>query len=276
MERKLRVVVIDDEPLERGRLLLQLDAAPDVEVVGAFPGDWNTVEAVRRLAPDVIFLDVKFQACSGFELLSALGPRGLSKVVFVTAEREHAVRAFEVGALDYIIKPVDPERLEIALTRARSGAGLDLEEQAKGLVSKLERLVRRKNGAETYPSFLERFPVKEGGRVYFVRASAIDWIESADNYIRLHTGGTTHLIRKTLAQVETELDPTKFARIHRGSIVNLDRVREIQPGIGRYRLVLLENGAQLRLSERYHQRLEQLRGSANRNPRTTGKDTRRG
>jgi two-component system LytT family response regulator len=157
----------------------------------------------------------------------------------------------------------------MALARSRAAAGLVLEEQARGFVTSVEGPggPRRQPGEE----ILERFPVKEGGRVYFVRASAIDWIESADNYVRLHTGGTSHLVRRTLAQVEAELDPARFARIHRGTIVNLDRVREIQPGIGRFRLVLLENGAQLRLSERYFRQL----GYANRAPRLSRNGSRR-
>lgn len=267
MQRKLRVVLIDDEPLERGRLRRQLDAEPMVEVVGEMAGDFAAVEAIWRLAPDVIFLEVQLHSWTGFELVSAVGPPALSRVVFVTWEPEHAVQAFEIGALDYLLKPVDADRLETALTRARARAGLHLDEQAKSLVSRLERLVGRTDARSPGDRYVERFPVKEGGRVYFVRAGTIDWIESADNYVRLHTGGTTHLVRRTLAQVETELDPAHFVRIHRSTIVNLDRVREIQPGIGRYRLVLLESGAQLRLSERYHRRLEQLRGVVHRGPR---------
>lgn len=252
MEPNLRVVVIDDEPLERGRLVHHLSAAANVEIVASLPGDREAAEAIRRLAPDLIFVDVHLRGCSGFELVSALGPDAFSKVVFVTREREHAVRAFEVGALDYIIKPVGPERLETALARSRAAAALDLDETAT--VPNLDV----PGGWKAGESFLERFPVKESGRVYFLRASDIDWIESADNYIRLHAGGRSHLVRVTLAQVEMELDPGQFARIHRSTIVNLDRVREIQPGIGRYRLVLLDNGTQLRLSERYYRKLVQL------------------
>ena len=258
MQKKLRVVVIDDEPLERGRLLHHLGRAPDVEVVGALSGTREAVEAIRRLSPDVIFLDVQLQACPGFDLVSALGPDAFSKVVVVTRAREHAVQAFELGALDYILKPVRPERLETALARSRAAIGAGPGEGAFSSVG--NGTDRRKPGE----SFLERIPVKEGGRVYFVRASAIDWIESADNYIRLYTGSRSHLVRMTLAQVEAELDPLRFARVHRSTIVNLDRIREIQPGIGRYRLVLLENGTQLRLSDRYYRPLVQLRRCANR------------
>jgi len=273
LDKKLRVVVIDDELLERRRLVNYLGQAPGVEVVGTLSGDRDSVEAVRRLAPDLILLDVRLQACSGFELVEALGPDALPKVVFVTREREHAVRAFEVGALDYIIKPVDPDRLETAIARVRAAFEVGLDEQAKGLFTRLERLVRPR--ARAGENYLERFPVKEGGRVYFVKTSAIDWIESADNYVRLHTGVTSHLVRKSLSQVSAELDPSRFVRIHRRAIVNLDRVREIQPGIGRYRLVVLENGAQLRLSERYYRQLQQLRGSAGSGRSLSGRRARR-
>jgi two-component system, LytTR family, response regulator len=270
VKKKLRVLVIDGEPLEREGLLHLLNAAPDVEVVGALAGDWNAVDAIRRLSPDVIFLEAQLRACTGFELLSALGPDVFSKVVFTTRERQHAVRAFEIGALDYLIKPIGPERLEMALARSRTGVGLNLDEQAKSPLSRFEGL----EGTRPGEGFLERFPVKESGRVYFVRTSAIDWIESDENYIRIHTGGASHLVRRTLVQVETELDPAQFARIHRSTIVNLDRVREIQPGIGRYRLVLLENGTQLRLSERYYRQLV-LRGYAYRGPSLSGRGSRR-
>lgn len=248
VERELRVVVIDDEVTERRRLMQYLEAAPGVEVIGVLSGDREAAEAVRRLAPDVIFVEVELRERTGFELVASLGPGAFSKAVFVTRVQEHAIRAFEVGALDYLIKPVLPERLQMALARSRAAIG------SKPAPAKPPR--------PTVPSmrlagaYLERFPVKEGGKVYFVKVSAIDWIQADENYVRIHVGNTSHLVRRTLTQVEAELDPAQFVRIHRSTIVNLERVREIQPELGRRRVVVLEDGGiPLRISGPYYQQL---------------------
>jgi len=250
VERTLRVVVIDDDPTERGRLLHFLSAMSDIDVVGALTSDQGLGETIRRLAPDVIFLETQLRTGTGFDVVSGLDDRAFIKLVFVTREPAYAIRGFEVGALDYIIKPVRRERVERVLARARDAVDAPVLEPYRRLPRGRVRprlKIRR--------SILERFPVKEGDKVHFVKASDIDWIEAAQNYVLIHVGEASHLVRRNLGHVEAELDPDQFVRIHRSTIVNLDRVREIQPGTGRSRMVLLESGLRLPASRRFYRQL---------------------
>jgi two-component system LytT family response regulator len=244
----LRALVVDDEELARRRLCRLLAAEPDVVVVGECADGREAVAAIGALAPDLVLLDVRMPEVDGFGVLRALagaGPRPL--VVFVTAYEEHAVRAFDVEALDYLVKPVEPERVRRAVARAR----------AARLAHAGDRLPRPpdpsppKEGAP-----LERILVKEDGRMFFVPVAALDWIESSGNYAVLHAGGRTHTVRETMASLERRLDARRFARIHRGTIVNLDRVREMTLWFSGDYLVRLVDGTELRMSRWYRDRLE--------------------
>lgn len=253
----MRVAVVDDDASARRLLLTYLKAEADIEVVCALRGGPDTAATVLRLAPEALFLDVQLRDLDGFQLLSALDPATLPKVVFVTAAPEFAVKAFEMGAVDYLLKPVEPKRLAEALQRVRTV--LQRKDEGGRVIASLEQMLRDRlgpaaNGHAT--RYLERLMVNERGRLYFLKVSEIDWLEAVDNYVRIHTGRVSHLVRETLSGLQGQLDPDRFLRIHRSAIVNLDCVREIQLGVGRDRIVVLQSGSHLRLSERYRRELE--------------------
>ena len=245
----LRVVLVDDEPLARERLRSLLEGEPDVAVVAECADGVEAVAAVTGERPDLVFLDVQMPGMDGFEVLDALDPATLPAVVFVTAYDRYALKAFDVHAVDYLLKPFDRERFTAALERAR----LDLRADAAGrrilaLVADLRR--------ERRPQ--QRIVVKTAGRVFFLRPTEVDWMEAAGNYVRLHVGKETHLVRETMKGLEERLDPDTFVRIHRSRIVNLDRVRELQPWFHGEHLIVLETGEELTTSRRHSARLQQL------------------
>jgi two-component system LytT family response regulator len=247
----LRVLIIDDEELARQRIRRLLAREEDVEVVGEASDGAQAVESIRSLGPDLVFLDVQMPEVDGFAVLERLRPSPVPAVVFVTAHDDYAVRAFEVHAVDYLRKPFDAARFREAFSRARGRvAGAGAEERARRLEALLAQV-------ETHPpKSRERFMVRSDGRLYFVRIDDIDWVEAAGNYVKLHVGRDTHLMRETMAGIEKMLDPSRFLRIHRSAIVNLDRVREMQPWFSGEYTVILRDGTQLRLSRVYRDRLE--------------------
>jgi two-component system, LytTR family, response regulator len=262
----LRVPIVDDEAFARQRLRRLLTEQPDVEVVGEAANGREAITLITSHDPDVVLLDVQMPRVDGFGVLRGLdGPAPL--VIFVTAFDEHAVSAFNVHAFDYILKPVDPARFADAIDRARAQiAQSTIAERHAQLVAFLDaspgapaREVAAAS-AESAPAGgrapLDRLLVKEEGKMYFVPVTEIDWIEAFGNYARLHTGPRTHLIRETMATLERALDVRRFARIHRSTIVNLDRVRQMDLwGSGDY-MVRLADGTQLKLSRWYRDRLE--------------------
>ena len=263
----LRVVIVDDEAFARQRLRRLLGEQHDIEIVGEASNGREAVALITTHDPDVVLLDVQMPRVDGFGVLRALdGPAPL--VIFVTAFDEHAVAAFNVHAFDYILKPVDPTRFAEAIDRARAEvARTTAAERHAKLVSFLDesRGAAAREGAEpaAEPNVgpggrrpVDRLLVKEEGRMYFVPVDEIDWIEAYGNYARLHTGPNTHLIRETMATLERALDVRRFARIHRSTIVNLDRVKQMDLwGSGDY-MVRLADGTQLKLSRWYRDRLE--------------------
>jgi two-component system, LytTR family, response regulator len=247
----LRVLIVDDEELARQRLQRLLAREDDVEVVGEASDGVQAVESIRALAPDLVFLDVQMPEVDGFGVLERLRPQRPPAVVFVTAHDDYALRAFEVHAVDYLRKPFDAMRFKEAFARARDRlAGAEVEERAR----KLDALLAQVEAQP--PRSRERLMVRSDGRLYFVRIDDIDWIEAAGNYVKLHVGRDTHLMRETMAGIEKLLDPSRFLRIHRSAIVNLDRVREMQPWFSGEYTVILRDGTQLRLSRVYRDRLE--------------------
>jgi two-component system LytT family response regulator len=253
--RPTRVLIVDDEPLARERLRTLLQEEPGFEIVGE-AGDGTTgAESILALQPDLVFLDVQMPGADGFDVIDAVGPDKMPFVVFVTAYDRYALRAFDVHALDYLLKPFDRERFRQALTRARqqldrnNGNG-EIERRLAAIVNDL-----RPPKART-----DRFVVKSGGRIFFVRTGEIDWIEAAGNYVKLHVGNDSHLIRETMNAVEGKLSPDLFVRIHRCHIVNIEQVRELQPWFNGEYVVFLKNGTRLTLSRGYRERLQERVG----------------
>lgn len=231
---KIRTIIVDDEPLARSNLSVLLRLDPQIEVTGECGSGVEALAEIRRVKPDLVFLDVQMPECDGFDVLELLGKDLPAAVVFVTAYDQYAVRAFEAGALDYLLKPFDNARFELALGRAK------------------ERIVQSRN----LPRTIDRLVVKSAGRVRFLKISAIDWIEAEDYYACLHVGTTTHLLRRSLSELEQELDPNIFCRIHRSTIVNLDRVAGLRLSEDGEYDVQLETGTRLRLSRRCRKQLE--------------------
>jgi two-component system, LytTR family, response regulator len=238
---RLRVLVADDEPLGRQRLVRLLEQEPDAELVSVCADGQSTRAAIRRHDPDLLFLDVEMPALDGFGVLRELGGAERPAVVFVTAHAHYALRAFDAQALDYLLKPFDEERFHRAYARAR------------------DRLVAR--GAAT-PEVPERLAVKNDGRVTFVRTADIDWIEAASNYVRLHVGRETHLIRESMTGIEARLSPGRFLRIHRTMIVNLDRLRELQPWFSGEYVAILADGTRLKVSRGYREAIQRWLGQS--------------
>jgi two-component system, LytTR family, response regulator len=247
-------LIADDEKVARDGLRLRLDRRPEVNVVGECRNGLEVVDLVSALKPDLLFLDVQMPGLSGFDALAEIDPEIWPAIVFVTAFEQHALRAFEVNAVDYLLKPFDDERFERSFHRALEQLRLKRAGEAD---SNLTRLVRSQAGppAMSEPgAFLKRILVRNSRRAYFVPVADIDWIESARNYVRLHVGRDSHLVRWTINNLADSLDPTTFVRIHRATIVNLTRIREILPeGLGC--TVVLSDGTRLAGSRHYRRQL---------------------
>jgi two-component system LytT family response regulator len=258
----IRSLVVDDEPLARRRVLRLLRGEPDAEVVGSAATGDEAVEAVRTLAPDLLLLDVQMPGRDGFGVLDALGADAVPYVVFVTAYDRYAMRAFEVHALDYLLKPFDPGRFHRAFGRAREQVRRrDTREHRRRLIGLLGDLAARGPAASAEaPPSVERLLVRAEGRILFLRAGEIDWVGARGNYAELHVGAEAYLVRETMAELEARLDPRRFLRVHRSTIVNLDRVRELRPWFGGdYRVSLLD-GTELHLSRLYRVRAAERLG----------------
>jgi two-component system LytT family response regulator len=259
---KATALVVDDEAVARRRIVRLLAERDDVDCVGECSGGEAAVEAIDRLRPDIVFLDVQMPDLDGFGVLQQI--ERTPAVVFVTAYDQYALRAFEACAIDYLLKPYEPERFSQAVDRAllwaAKGHGSDEDERLKRLLREVIRGQTAEPHPETGPAGsggrLDRFLVKRGGRSTFVRAADVDWLESDGNYVSLHVGKQSHLVRGTIAACAERLDPTKFIRIHRRYIVNIDRVKEVQPWFGGDYVVLLEDGHKLRLSRNFREHFQ--------------------
>jgi two-component system LytT family response regulator len=249
-----RVLIVDDEPLARERIRTLLGEDTGFEVAGEAGDGATAAQAIAALHPDLVFLDVQMPGGDGFDVIDAVGADKMPFVVFVTAYDRYALRAFDVHALDYLLKPFDRERFRQALTRANE----QLEHQNGGEIEK--RLAAIVNDLRPGKARADRFVVKSGGRIFFVRSAEIDWVESAGNYVKLHVGNDSHLIRETMNGVETKLSPETFVRIHRCHIVNIEQVRELQPWFNGEYVVFLKNGTRLTLSRGYRERLQERIG----------------
>ena len=253
MRPPIRVAIVDDEPLARQALRMVLETDPEVVVVGDCIGV-DAPALIEREGVELVFLDVQMPEVDGFEVLAALRPGALPATVFVTAHDEYAVRAFEVHAIDYLLKPFDDARLLTALARAKQRLARHGGAAGQPLLALLDERARR-------TTWVERFLVRARGKVVVVRAEDIDWIESADYYATLHVGGDSHLIRETMTDLEGSLDARRFVRVHRRAIVNIDRVREVHPLFRGDCTLVLADGTQIKLSRTRRAEFERLFGT---------------
>lgn len=250
----LKVLIVDDEPIAREGVRVQLQKSPDVTIVGEAGTGLEAVAAIRELLPDIVFLDVQMPGMNGFEVLESLGIANLPAVVLVTAYDKYALQAFEVNAVDYLLKPFDAERFARAFDRARR----ELESKKVAVLN--QRLQTLLETVLPSKKFLERLVVKSSGRIFFLSVAEIDWIEAADNYARLHVGRESHLIRETLSSLEGRLNPDMFLRVRHSAIVNTTHIKELHPLFkGEYE-ILLQSGAKLSTSRRYRNKLASLLG----------------
>jgi two-component system, LytTR family, response regulator len=249
--RKLTTLIVDDEPLARERLLGLLSNETDIEVLGQCRDGEEAVSAIHERHPDLVLLDVEMPRMDGFEVIDTIGAERMPMVIFVTAYDQHAIKAFQVRALDYLLKPFDRERFSDALQRART----QIESQANGDLGK--RLLALMKDLKRDVPKTDRLVVKSGGRLFFLRADEIDWIEAAGNYVRLHVGNQSHLLRETMNAIEARLDPERFFRIHRCRIVNVERIQEMQPWLNGEYSVVLRTGVRLTLSRGYREKLQE-------------------
>ncbi len=250
----VRTLVADDEPLARKRLVRLLEKEPDAELIATCSTGLEALEAIKAHGPDLLFLDVQMPGMDGFGVLESLGTDAPRAIVFVTAFDAYAVQAFEANALDYLLKPFDAERFHRAYERARDRLRRpDPAAAPEQLAALLESLTRQRTTAG-------RLAIRADGRVYFLRVADIDWIETASNYVRLHSGKTSHLLRESLSSLETRLDPERFLRIHRTTVVNVERLRELQPWFSGEFIAILHDGTRLKVSRGYRDRVARWLG----------------
>jgi two-component system LytT family response regulator len=257
----LTVLVADDEKIARRRLVRLIEETGEAEVVAACAGGRDAIEKILTLTPQLLFLDVQMPDLDGFGVLREIAGRARPATVFVTAFDQYAVRAFDVHAVDYLLKPYDTARFRDAFARAKERAqgrssNVD-DERIRALLADYTSATQQQQAKPP----LDRVAVKTDGVLKIVRTADVDWWETDGNYIRLHVGGTSHLIRMTAASIEPQLDPRSFIRIHRRYIVNVDRIVEVQPWFAGDAIVVLRNGAKLRLSRTYRERLHARLGA---------------
>jgi two-component system, LytTR family, response regulator len=251
---KIRALIVDDEPLARDGLLLRLAEHADLHVVGSIGNAAEAAAAIRRLAPDVVFLDVQMPSMTGFDVLAELEPGVMPLIVFVTAHDEFAVKAFRAHALDYLLKPIEPALLADSLDRVRQSLSIRDELPANKVRDLLIEVAR---GA----TWADRIPVRHDGRIAFIEVNDIERIEADGDYVRLHGGSRAHLVRERLTRLEARLDPKRFARIHRSTIVNLSRIAELQPWFHGEYVLITTSGTRLKVSRTYKDALAAAIGS---------------
>lgn len=247
----MRAIVVDDEPLVRERISALVQETSQLELVGQAENGLEALNLISTLQPDLLFIDVEMPELSGFGVVAAIEGEHVPGVVFVTAFEHYALRAFDVGAIDYLHKPVTPQRFAAAVERARQRLQQSSATQRRALVEDAA-MAERERGTRT------RYVVRRGKVHYFVPVDQIDWIDSAENYLQLHVGDRAHLARGTLKEAEEELDPARFARIHRSTIVAIDRVQSVRRHESGVHLVQLRTGAKLRSSRQYAERVRRL------------------
>lgn len=254
---KIRAVVVDDEPFARQRIRRLLEAEADVEIVGEAGNGVEAVSIINRQTPDLVLLDVQMPGKDGFGVVDELPAEKTPLIIFLTAYDKYAVRAFEAAALDYILKPFEPERFTKAVARARAQLAQSRDRTEQPPTATTIAVSEKLQGPDSAPSnaYLERVVIRANGRVFFRRADEIDWVEAFGNYVRLHIGAAAYLLRETIGSLEAQLDPQKFVRLHRSTLVQVDRIREIQPQPNGQSKAVLRDGTHLIISRRYRRRL---------------------
>ena len=258
MPERIRTLIVDDEPLARRNLRVLLEKDPQIEIVDECRNGREAVKAINATSPDLIFLDIQMPELDGFDVLARVGPERIQAIIFVTAFDQYALQAFEVHALDYLLKPFDDERFAFALRRAKAQIeAREINRVSKRLLALLEeRESQRSESSIGDRGYLTRLMIKASGRVVLLKVGEIDFIEADGNYAKLHVGRKAHLLREKMHDLEGRLDPAKFVRIHRSVIVNLDRIKELHPHFNGDYIVILEDGRQLRLSRTRRENLE--------------------
>jgi two-component system, LytTR family, response regulator len=252
---KIQALIVDDEPLARERVRSMLRDEADVEIVGECGDGPAAVAAVKKLSPDILFLDVQMPGMDGFDVLRQLDKKQIPIVIFVTAYDQHALKAFEVHALDYLLKPFKPARFKQTLQRARD----TLAQKQSGTLP--EGLLELLAQAKSAPGYLSRIAVKTGERTVFIKTAQVDYFEAAGNYVVLHAGKENHVVRETLTALEEKLEAKKFVRINRSTIVNVEQIKELQPMFKGEHVVVLHSGKQLTLTRGVRELEELLRFS---------------
>ena len=249
---KIRTLIVDDEPLARDRVKRFLRDETDITIVGECGNGAEAIKTIKQEKPDLVFLDIQMPEKNGFEVIKSLDAKSVPTVIFVTAYDQYALQAFDVHALDYLLKPFNRERLHRAVAHAREY----IENKHRGNLD--ERLASLIADLKSEKKYLERLVVKSVGRVFFLKVDEIDWIEAAGNYLKLHAGREAHMIRETMNGIEAKLNPDKFLRIHRSTMVNIDRIKELHPMFSGDYEVILHNGTELTLSRNYRERFIEL------------------
>lgn len=246
---KVRTLIVDDMKLARERLKQALTSDDEIEIIGECANGSEAVAAIKNLSPELVFLDVQMPKMGGFEVVETIGAERMPIVVFATAYDEFAIQAFEVNAIDYLLKPFDEERLAKTVGRIKQ----QLRQAGSHNVN--ERLIQLLDNVQTTASYIKRLPVKTAQHTVLLLVEDIDWISGAGNYLELHVGKDVYLIRERIHQLEQKLNPEQFVRIHRSTIVNIDRVKTLHPMFNGDHIVILKNGAKLNLSRTYHEKL---------------------
>ena len=248
--KRFSVLIVDDEPLAREGLRMLLASDPQIAAISEAKNGREAAAAIRESRPDLVFLDVQMPDMDGFHVVEEVGPERMPAVVFVTAHDQYAIRAFEINALDYLLKPVTADRFHQSLERAKARLSGG-EDMGRRMVSLLEAMAN--------PSpYAKRLAVRSGTRTLFVPVDDVEWIQAAENYVELHCGAGCHLLQATMNTLEASLDPERFLRIHRSLIVNVGRIKELQPaGHGDY-VVVLRSGVRLQSGRSYHEKLKAL------------------
>lgn len=254
---KIRTLIVDDEPLARRNLRVLLEKDPQIEILEECRNGREAVKAINMLSPDLIFLDIQMPELDGFDVLARVGPDHIQAIIFVTAFDQYALKAFDVHALDYLLKPFDDERFANALERAKSQIeAREIDRLSKRLLALLEDREGERRASKQQQNYLTRLMIKISGRVVLLKVDEIDFIEADGNYAKLHAGRKSHLLREKMHDLEAGLDPARFVRIHRSVIVNLDRIKEMHPHFNGDYVVVLEDGRQLKLSRSRRENLE--------------------
>lgn len=250
MSQPIRVIIVDDEPFAREKLLTLLKNESDVEIIREYDNGWDAIDGILEEQPDLVFLDITMPGMSGMDVVEKVGREKMSQFVFATAHNEFAPAAFELNALDYLLKPFDYSRLQKTLNRFREQRQ---NARSSSLDMQMDKLLNSLHSSKS--SYLERLMIKSGSDIFFVKTADIDWIEAAGNYVYLHIGSKTRLLRDTMNNLAGKLDPKKFVRIHRSQIVNIERIKKMQPSSHGEYLVIMGDNTELLLTRTYRENL---------------------